>query len=336
MFKKLSIPLFCIILLFFFLMDLSFGTVRIPFGKVIEILSGSEEVKNTWTYIVLNYRLPKAIAAVLTGMALSVSGLMMQTLFRNPMAEAYVLGISSGASLAIAIAILGGAMLPDIILYYTTSVYGLVLVSIIGSMLLLLLILLVSNRVKNSMTILIVGLMFGSFSNAIVSILSYLSNAEQLKRYSLWMLGSLGNLSWEMIGIYSFIVIVGLFSCLSLFRTLDAFLLGDTYATSLGINVKKSRNYIVIVTSLLAGASTAFVGPIAFVGLAIPHIARLLLQTSKHKELFVACVFLGGIIMLICDILSQIKGEAFLLPINALTALFGAPIVIYLLLRKKV
>lgn len=336
MFKKYSTPLFIVLLLFFFLMDLSFGTIRIPFGKVLEILSGSDEVKNTWTYIVLNYRLPKAIAAVLTGMALSVSGLMMQTLFRNPMAEAYVLGISSGASLAIAISILGGAMLPSVVLEYTTSSYGLVVVSIIGSLLLLLLVLAVSNKVKNSMTILIVGLMFGSFANAIVSILSYLSNAEQLKRYSLWMLGSLGNLSWEMLTVYSVAVVVGLFSCLFLFRTLDAFLLGDTYASSLGINVKKSRNYIVLVTSLLAGASTAFVGPIAFIGLAIPHIARLLLQTSRHRELFIASVFLGGIVLLICDILSQLKGEAFLLPINALTALFGAPIVIYLLLRKRV
>lgn len=335
MFKKFWLPLFIGLLLLSFVANLSFGTVKIPFEKIIQILLGNDEVKQTWSYIVLNYRLPKAITAILVGSSLAVSGLLMQTLFRNPMAESYVLGISSGASLAIAIVIMGSAFLSDGILYVVTSPYGLVLVSVLGSFLLMLLVLAVSNKVKNSMTILIVGLMFGSFAGAIISILTYWSNAEQLKRYSLWMLGSLGNLSWQMIFLFVLCVVVGVVLSIASSRTLDALLLGDTYARSLGINVKKARNRIILITSLLAGAGTAFVGPIAFVGLAVPHIARLLLQSSRHIDLIVLCVFIGAVLMLLCDILAQANGEGFLLPINAITALFGAPIVVYLLLKKR-
>lgn len=335
MFKKLWLPIGIVLLLFLFIVNISFGTVKIPFRHVVEILFGDTEIKQSWSYIVLNYRLPKAITAVLIGSSLAVSGLLMQTLFRNPMAESYVLGISSGASLAIAIVIMGSVFLPTFLLPFLVSPYGLVVISVLGSFLLMMLVLAVSNKVKNSMTILIVGLMFGSFSGAIISILTYWSNADQLKRFSLWMLGSLGNLSWEMILIFAICVLIGLISSFALSRTLDALLLGDTYAQSLGINVKQSRNKIILVTSLLAGAGVAFVGPIAFIGLAVPHIARLLLQSSRHIELIVMCIIVGAIIMLLCDVLSQVNGEGGLMPINAITALFGAPIVVYLLLKKR-
>ncbi|MCA4793417.1 FecCD family ABC transporter permease [Myroides odoratimimus] len=334
--KKVGIIGLVIALLILFIFNISMGSIHIPFSKVISVLLGEEEVKETWRYIILNYRLPKAIVAVLVGVALSISGLLMQTLFRNPMAESYVLGISSGASLGVAILILGVSFLPTTVVSIFTSTCGIALVSILGSLGLLFLVLLVSNSVRNTVTVLIVGLMFGSFANAIVSILTYFSSAEQLKRFAFWSLGSLGNLSWESIALFAIVVGIGVLGSMLLIRALDAMLLGDNYASSMGINVKKARNMIILVTSLLAGISTALVGPIAFIGLAVPHIARLLLKVSSHRYLIITTALLGGVLMLICDMLTQIKGEQFLLPINAVTSIFGAPIVIWLILRRKV
>ncbi|AJA67535.1 iron ABC transporter permease [Myroides odoratimimus] len=334
--KKFGIIGLVIALLILFIFNISMGSIHIPFSKVISVLLGEEEVKETWRYIILNYRLPKAIVAVLVGVALSISGLLMQTLFRNPMAESYVLGISSGASLGVAILILGVSFLPTTVVSIFTSTYGIALVSILGSLGLLFLVLLVSNSVRNTVTVLIVGLMFGSFANAIVGILTYFSSAEQLKRFAFWSLGSLGNLSWESITLFAIVVGIGVLGSMLLIRALDAMLLGDNYASSMGINVKKARNMIILVTSLLAGISTALVGPIAFIGLAVPHIARLILKVSSHRYLIITTALLGGVLMLICDMLTQIKGEQFLLPINAVTSIFGAPIVIWLILRRKV
>lgn len=334
--KKIVISSLVILLGLLFIVNISVGSIHIPFAKIVEVLTGGIDVKETWRYIVLNYRLPKAIVAVLVGVALSISGLLMQTLFRNPMAESYVLGISSGASLGVAILILGTAFLPTAFVSVFTSAYGIALVSILGSLGLLFLVLLVSNSVQNTVTVLIVGLMFGSFANAIVSILTYFSSAEQLKRFAFWSLGSLGNVSWDVIILFAIVVFMGVLGSLLLIRSLDAMLLGDNYASSMGVNVKTARNLIILVTSLLAGVSTAFVGPIAFIGLAVPHIARLLLKVSSHRYLIISTALLGGILMLICDMLTQIKGEQFLLPINAVTSIFGAPIVIWLILRRKV
>lgn len=334
--KKIVISSLVILLGLLFIVNISVGSIHIPFAKIVEVLTGSIDVKETWRYIILNYRLPKAIVAVLVGVALSISGLLMQTLFRNPMAESYVLGISSGASLGVAILILGTAFLPAAFVSVFTSAYGIALVSILGSLGLLFLVLLVSNSVQNTVTVLIVGLMFGSFANAIVSILTYFSSAEQLKRFAFWSLGSLGNVSWDVIILFAIVVFMGVLGSLLLIRSLDAMLLGDNYASSMGVNVKTARNLIILVTSLLAGVSTAFVGPIAFIGLAVPHIARLLLKVSSHRYLIISTALLGGILMLICDMLTQIKGEQFLLPINAVTSIFGAPIVIWLILRRKV
>ncbi|MGL5277022.1 FecCD family ABC transporter permease [Myroides sp.] len=334
--KKVVLGVLVVLLGVFFILDISVGSIRIPIGTTLDVLLGDVEVKETWRYIILNYRLPKAIVAVLVGVALSISGLLMQTLFRNPMAESYVLGISSGASLGVAILILGSSLLPTAFVALFTSSYGIALISVLGSLGLLFLVLLVSNTVRNTVTVLIVGLMFGSFANAIVSILTYFSSAEQLKRFAFWSLGSLGNLSWDVILLFGVVVFIGVFGSLLLIRSLDAMLLGDNYASSMGVNVKKARNLIILVTSLLAGVSTAFVGPIAFIGLAVPHIARLLLKVSSHRYLIISTALLGGVIMLICDMLTQIKGEQFLLPINAVTSIFGAPIVIWLILRRKV
>ena len=326
---------FAILLAFFFLMDLISGQVSIPLKEVFKILFGQESSKSTWEYIILNFRLPKAITAILVGMGLSISGLLMQTLFRNPLAGPYVLGLSSGSSLGVAFVILGAGFLPSFLNSAVLSNYGIVLASCLGSFLVVLAILIVAQRLRNTMSILIVGLMFGSFAGAIVNVLSYFSTAEQLQKFTFWSMGNLGNLSWNSIGILGTVVSVGLLLSLLSIKSLDALLLGENYAKSVGLNFKKARFIIIIATSILAGSITAFAGPIAFIGLAVPHIAKLLFQTSNHKILFFSTLLIGGILMLICDIISQMPYLSMTLPINAITSIMGAPVVIWLLIGKK-
>lgn len=318
-----------------FFTNISLGSITIPFKEIYHSLSGGYASKSTWEYIIINYRLPKAITVVLVGIGLSISGLLMQTLFRNPLAGPYVLGLSSGASLGVAFVILGAGLLPPFLQEIALSSYGIVLASTIGSSLVLLAVLFVSVRLRDTMSILIVGLMFGSFSTAIVGTLSYFSTAEQLQKFTFWSLGNLGNLSWTSICILSFCVFIGLLLSLSSIKSLNALLLGENYARSLGLNYKKSRLIILFATSILAGSITAFAGPIAFIGLAVPHIAKLVFQTSNHTILFWGSLLFGAMIMLICDTISQVPGGDITLPINAVTSIFGAPIVIWLLLRKQ-
>ena len=311
-----------------FLLNIGFGQVAIPLKEILKSLAGIETNNATWEYIILNFRLPKAITAILVGIGLSISGLLMQTLFRNPLAGPYVLGLSSGSSLGVAFIIMGASFLPVFLADLFLSSFGIVLASILGSLFVLFLVFIVSKKLKDTMSILIVGLMFSSFTGAIVSVLTYFSSAEQLQKFTFWSMGNLGNLSWLQLLILSISVTIGcLFSLFSI-KSLDAFLLGENYAKSIGINIKKQRNIIFISTGILSGSITAFVGPIAFVGLAVPHIAKLLFQTSNHKTLFFSTMILGAVIMLVCDTVSQLPGFDFTLPINALTSMLGAPIVI--------
>ena len=324
-----------LLLLLTLLLNISLGQVAIPLKDVFKSLFGGHASKETWEYIIVNFRLPKAITAILVGIGLSISGLLMQTLFRNPLAGPYVLGLSSGSSLGVAFVILGAGFLPAIFSQFLLSSYGIILASCIGSLMVLLMILIVSQRLRDTMSILIVGLMFSSFTSAIVNVFTYFSSAEQLQKYTFWSMGSIGNLSWQNISILAVCVFIGLlFSLLSL-KSLDALLLGENYAKSMGLNLTKARYIIIFATSILAGSITAFAGPIAFVGLAVPHLSKLLFQTSIHKILFFATVFIGAIIMLICDTVSQMPGFDFTLPINAITSIIGAPIVIWLIVRKK-
>lgn len=316
-------------------MNISLGQVAIPVKEVFKSLTGSPASRETWEYIILNFRLPKAITAILVGIGLSVSGLLMQTLFRNPLAGPYVLGLSSGSSLGVAIVILGAAFVPSFLTEILLSSYGIVIASCTGSFFVLLLILLVSQRLRDTATILIVGLMFSSFTGAIVSVLTYFSTAEQLQKFTFWSMGSLGNLSWNTILILTICVLFGLILSLFSIKSLDALLLGENYAKSMGLNIKKSRFIIVIATSILAGSITAFAGPIAFVGLAVPHLSKLLFQSSNHKILFFSTVLIGAVIMLFCDMVSQMPGLDFTLPINAITSIIGAPVVIWLIVRKQ-
>ncbi|MBU2061823.1 MAG: iron ABC transporter permease [Bacteroidetes bacterium] len=318
-----------------FIINISLGSIAIPLKDVFKSITGSIASKETWQYIIVNYRLPKAITAVLVGMGLATSGLLMQTLFRNPLAGPYVLGLSSGASLGVAMIILGASLLPISVSAFLLSSYGIVLASSLGSFLVLLAVLAVSYRLKDTMAILIVGLMFGSLTSAVVNTLTYFSTAEELQKFTFWSLGSLGNLSWTAITILFIAVLIGLSLSLISIKSLDALLLGENYAKSMGLNYKKSRLLIILATSIMAGSITAFAGPIAFIGLAVPHIAKLVFQTSNHKILFWSTLLFGAIIMLICDSIAQVPGQDFSLPINAVTSLFGAPIVIWLLVRKK-
>lgn len=324
-----------ILLLLTFLLNISFGQVAIPFKEVIKSLFGSHASKETWEYIIVNFRLPKAITAILVGIGLSISGLLMQTLFRNPLAGPYVLGLSSGSSLGVAFVILGAGVLPPFLRSIMLSSYGIVLASTIGSTAVLVLVLLVSQRLRDTMSILIVGLMFSSFAGAFVSVLTYFSTAEQLQKFTFWSMGSLGSLSWNSIIILSICVLMGLILSVLNIKSLNTLLLGENYAKSLGLNFKKSKLLLIFATSILTGSITAFAGPIAFIGLAVPHIAKLIFQTSNHFVLFWSTLLLGAMIMLICDSISQLPGSDLTLPINAVTSLFGAPIVIWLLVRKR-
>ncbi|MGA9637719.1 iron chelate uptake ABC transporter family permease subunit, partial [Flavobacterium sp.] len=285
-----------------FFTNISLGSVTIPFKDIYNSLTGGHASKSTWEYIIINYRLPKAITAILVGMGLSISGLLMQTLFRNPLAGPYVLGLSSGASLGVAFVILGAGILPPFLGSLLVSPYGIVIASTVGSTLVLLAVLVVSHRMRDTMVILIVGLMFGSFTNAIVSTLTYFSSADQLQKFIFWSMGSLGNLSWTSISILSGCVVTGLVLSLYSIKPLNALLLGENYAKSLGLNFKKTRLIIILATSILAGSITAYAGPIAFIGLAVPHIAKLLFHTSNHSTLYWSTLLIGASIMLLCDV----------------------------------
>ncbi|VXA91632.1 Iron ABC transporter [Flavobacterium sp. 9AF] len=335
--KKFTLLLICLVfvLVFLTLLNISLGSIKIPFKEVAQALIGNATSKTSWDYIIINFRLPKAITAILVGVALSISGLLMQTLFRNPLAGPYVLGLSSGASLGVAIVVLGAGILPLGLSKIFTSSLGLVLASGIGSSLVLLAVLLVSERLKDTMSILIVGLMFGSLTSAIVSVLSYFTTAEQLQKYTFWQMGSLGNLSWSNVSFLAIITCIGISLSFLVIKPLDALLLGERYASSLGVNFKHTRYIILFATSILAGSITAFVGPIAFIGLAVPHMAKLLFQTSNHFILFWSTSLLGAIVLLFCDIVAQLPGNDITLPINAITSIIGAPIVVWLLVRKK-
>ncbi len=332
---SLILVLLIVVTLFFVFLNISLGSVHIPFSEVIGVMLDTTEVKQSWEYIILNYRLPKAITAVIVGSGLGISGLLMQTLFRNPLAGPYVLGLSSGASLGVATVVLGASFFSATFASLLISQWSLVIAASIGSFLVLLAVVIVSSRVKDTMAILIIGLMFASVSAAIVSVLSYFSSAEQLQRYIFWSFGSLGNLAWEELFVLILLFGLGVLATIISIKPLNALLLGDNYASSLGVNLKKSRFIIILATSFFAGSITAFAGPIAFIGLAVPHLTKLLFNTSNHKILLPAVALSGAILMLFCDSVSQLPMSEYTLPINAVTSLVGAPVVIWLLVRKK-
>ena len=324
-----------VLLVILFYLNISFGSVSIPFKDIFNSIFGGNVTKDSWETIIINFRIPKAITAVLVGSGLSICGLLMQTLFRNPLAGPFVLGISSGASLGVAILILGSSVFGGFLLTNSPSNWSLPVAASLGAFFVLSAVIIAANRVRNTMSILIIGLMFGSLTSAVISVLAYFSEANQIQQYLFWSFGSLGNLSWNEITVFIVIYTIGILGTISVIKPLNSFLLGENYTKSLGINVKQSRNIILLITSLLTGVITAFSGPIAFVGLAVPHIARMLFSSSNHKILLPAVAIIGAIVLLICDMIAQLPTSEFTLPINAITSLFGAPVVIWLLVRKK-
>ncbi|WP_188466834.1 FecCD family ABC transporter permease [Bizionia arctica] len=327
---KIPFLVLILVLIICFFANISLGSVSIPFKTIFESLIGTTD-----NYIIQNYRLPKAFTAILVGSGLGISGLLMQTLFRNPLAGPFVLGITSGASLGVALVILGSGIFGGIFATLLISKWSIVIAASLGSFLVLLAVLIVSSRVRDTMAILIIGLMFGSITSAVVSVLSYFSSAEQLQQYIFWGFGSLGNLSWSELGVFFIIYCIGIILSIISIKGLNTLLLGENYAKSLGLNIKQSRLLIIIATSFLAGTITAFAGPIAFIGLAIPHLTRQIFNTSNHKILLPAVFLFGAIVMLICDSIAQLPTSDYTLPINAITSLIGAPVVIWLLVRKR-
>ncbi len=325
------------LLLMAFGLSLSLGSVHIPLAALFGILTGGEVSSAAWAIIVHTIRLPKAITAVLAGAALSVSGLQMQTLFRNPLADPFVLGISAGASLGVAIVVLtvgsvGSVLIAGLGLMGDLS---LAVAAIMGAAAVLGCVLLVSRSVQNVMTLLILGLMFGYATGAFVSILIYFSVPEQIQSYILWTFGSFGSVTWRQMPVLICAISLGLLLAFLCIKPLNALLLGENYARSMGLNVKRIRLWVLISASILAGATTAFCGPIAFLGLAVPHLCRSLLHTSDHRVLMPAVTCLGATLALLSDLIAHLPGSQFVLPLNAVTSLIGAPIVIWFVLHRK-
>ena len=327
--------LLAIVLVLFLGINISLGSVSIPFSDTLKTLFGGISKNESWHYIIWNYRVPKALTAVLVGSGLGVSGLLMQTLFRNPLAGPFVLGISSGASLGVALLLMGSSIFSSVFAFSLLSNYSLAALSSLGSFIVLLTVLVMSSKVKDTMALLIIGLMFGSITAALVSVLSYFTESEKLQQYVYWSFGSIGNLSWEQLGILSVVYSIGIVLSILSIKNLNSMLLGENYASSLGVNMKSSRLIIITATGLLAGGITAFAGPIAFIGLAVPHLTRQIFNTTNHKILLPAVILYGAILMLVCDTIAQLPNSANVLPINAITSIIGAPVVIWLLVRKR-
>jgi iron complex transport system permease protein len=320
-------------LLLLFALDLSLGSVRIPLSEILKILVTGETSHEVWTAIVWDFRMTKALTCVLAGSALAAAGLQMQTLFRNALAGPDVLGLSSGASLAVALIFMSPAS--GISFLSTPSPLLVSIAASLGCLGVLIIMLWVAGKLHDHVSLLIVGLMVGAATSSVVSVLQYLSKAEEMQVYILWTFGSLGGLNWTEIQVLFVALFFGVALAVFSVKPLNAWLLGDHYAKSLGVNVERSRIIIILSAAILTGSVTAFCGPIAFVGLAVPHLTRLVIDTHNHKVLIPAVLAAGAALLLFCDIISQLPGTAYVLPINALTALIGAPVVIWIIMRNK-
>ena len=365
--EKITIWLMILLIVVLFALNILVGSVSIPTSDVWHILWGGEDVKPSWQYIILESRLPQALTALLAGGALAVSGLMLQTAFRNPLAGPSIFGINSGAGLGVALVmlLLGGSISTG-----SVSISGFVavlLAAFVGAMIVMALIFLFSTLVRNNVMLLIIGIMIGYISNSAISLLNFFATDEGVKSYMVWGMGSFGGVTMKMMPIFSTITLLGLLGAVLLIKPLNALLLGDRYAENLGVNIVRTRNWLLIVTGVLTAIVTAFCGPVAFIGLAVPHIARLLLttdnhrqllpatllcgsvafiglavphiarlllQTDNHRFLLPATILMGSLIALLCNLLCVLPGESGVIPLNAITPLIGAPVIIYVIARR--
>lgn len=326
-----------IALVVLFLLDVALGSVNIPLSEVLASFLGNSD-NEAFSSIILKIRLPRAITAILAGSALSVAGLQMQTLFRNPLAGPSVLGITAGASLGVAAVMLATGSATTAFAIRQLGIGGswlIILASTIGAMLVLLIILAISFKIRDNVIMLIVGIMVANITIAVVSIWQYFSDPEQIQEYILWTFGSLGGVTNEQLRVLALIIGFGILMTFFTSKSLNALLLGEDYAESMGLNIRWTRIGIITITSVLAGAITGFCGPIGFIGIAVPHLTRSALNTSDHKILIPATVLVGAILMLFCDLLAKVPGSQTVLPVNAITALVGSPVVIWIILKRK-
>lgn len=331
----------CIILLLvagiimLFAMNLIVGSVRIPLADVCDILFDKFEGKESWKYIVMENRLPQALTAMLCGASLAVCGLMLQTAFRNPLAGPDVFGISSGAGLGVAIVMLflGGSVSTTL---FTVSGFLAILTSaFIGAIVVTMIILFLSTMVRNSVLLLIVGLMVGYVSSSAVALLNFFASEEGVKSYMVWGMGNFGGVSMDHMLLFALLCLVGIIASIFLIKPLNIMLLGTQYAESLGINIRQIRNLLLVTVGLLTAVTTAFCGPISFIGLAIPHISRLLFRTDNHRTLLPGTVLTGAVIALFCNLVCYLPGELGIIPLNAVTPLIGAPVIIYVIIKRR-
>ena len=318
-----------------FALNLVMGSVSIPVADVFSILAGDKTLKPSWQFIVLESRPPQAITAMLCGGALAVSGLMLQTAFRNPLAGPSIFGINSGAGLGVALVmlLLGGGL--SVGSLQIGGFAAILIAAFIGAMAVMALIFFFSTLVRNNVMLLIVGIMIGYISNSAISLLNFFATDEGVKSYMVWGMGSFGGVSMANMPVFASVTLIGLFGALLLIKPLNALLLGDRYAENLGVDILRVRNWLLIVTGLLTAVTTAFCGPVAFIGLAVPHIARLLLTTDNHRVLLPATILCGAVVALICNLICFLPGESGVIPLNAVTPLIGAPVIIYVIARKR-
>ncbi len=321
-----------------FIINIALGSVQIPLSEIISVIFTGEASRQAWIKIIEFIRIPRAVTAVVAGSALAVGGLQMQTLFRNPLAGPSVLGISAGASLGVAVVMLAAGSATGIFAIQQLGSLGSWLIigaASLGSAGVLLLILLISTRIKSNVTLLIIGLMIGTMTIALVSIWQYFSNPQQIQDYLIWTFGSLGGVFGTQLWILCGVVAAGSLMAFGLSKSLNGLLLGERYATSMGFSIQQIRFWIIISASLLAGSVTAFCGPIGFVGVAVPHLARSLFNTNNHRILIPATLLTGAVLMLACDIVAQLPGSSSTLPISAVTSLVGSPVVIWVIVRRR-
>ena len=322
----------CVVL---FVLNLIMGSVKIPVEDVVHILLGDETQKASWQFIVLQSRLPQAITALLCGAALAVSGLMLQTAFRNPLAGPSVFGINSGAGLGVALVMLflgGGLSVGSVSI---SGFAAILLAAFVGAMSVMIVIFFFSTLVRNNVMLLIIGIMIGYISNSAISLLNFFATDEGVRSYMVWGLGSFGGVSMSNMPLFASVTLLGLLGALLLIKPLNALMLGDQYAENLGVNILRTRNWLLIVTGVLTAITTAFCGPVAFIGLAVPHIARLLLTTDNHRQLLPATLLCGSMVALVCNLICFLPGEGGVIPLNAVTPLIGAPVIIYVIAKKR-
>jgi len=335
--KELVFLSLVIILLILFLANISLGSVYIPFSAIVKWIVGVDIHNEIWNKILFNTRLPHTITALFAGASLAVGGLQMQTLFRNPLAGPSILGVSSGASLGVAIVVLLLGAIHGVVIS-SIGILGSVTITVaafLGSIIVLILILLLARKLKNNVTLLIVGIMVGYATSAIVGLLQFISTKESIQAFVIWGLGSFNNLSWDKLLVFIPIVSIGLLGSLFLIKPLNVLLLGENYASSLGINIKKSRFSILLVTGLLTATVTAFCGPVAFFGLAVPHLSKAIFKTADHSILIPAVMLFGGVLALFCNLIASLPGFDGVLPISVVTSLVGAPIVVTVILKRR-